>query len=285
MPRPNNIHTSQRKQWIWIMLMVNIVFVLLILTLGIIALRVGNSLPEGTDILFIVGKNPSVEFGNGEYGGGGEKWQAGKNVNIFSASYQNDSGEVTVLSQDGTNVIAPGVTTTYKFTMQNNGNMAVVYETDLDFILKIGEERKTDFEFPLKVRLLNDRGEYLIGSEDTWVQVQDASLVHYPGSLGAMSYETFTLELYWEFDGGNDELDTLYGNLSDANGINLTLRINTYAEEHVDPTAKGGNQIEVEGTVEYGGTVRWLWLILLMINAAILVFYVAFLLNKRAQKW
>ena len=160
MPRPNNIHTSQRKQWIWIMLMVNIVFVLLILTLGIIALRVGNSLPEGTDILFIVGKNPSVEFGNGEYGGGGEKWQAGKNVNIFSASYQNDSGEVTVLSQDGTNVIAPGVTTTYKFTMQNNGNMAVVYETDLDFILKIGEERKTDFEFPLKVRLLNDRGEY-----------------------------------------------------------------------------------------------------------------------------
>ena len=58
--------TQTRKQWVWIMLMVNIVFVLLLMTLGIIALRVGNSLPEGTDILFIVGKNPSVEMGDEE---------------------------------------------------------------------------------------------------------------------------------------------------------------------------------------------------------------------------
>ena len=50
-----------RKQWVWIMLMVNIVFVLLLMTLGILALRIGNSLPRGTDILFIVGKNPQVD--------------------------------------------------------------------------------------------------------------------------------------------------------------------------------------------------------------------------------
>ena len=48
---------STRKQWVYIMLMVNIVFILLLMTLGIIALRVGNTLPEGVDVLFIVGKN------------------------------------------------------------------------------------------------------------------------------------------------------------------------------------------------------------------------------------
>ena len=269
-----------RKQWVWIMLMVNIVFVLLLMTLGILALRIGNSLPEGTDILFIVGKNPQVEF---EDSGG--KWQAGRDTDIFRAEYENGEGKTTVVSQDGTKVIAPGVTTTYKFTMQNTGNMAVSYQTDLRFILKIGDKVQEDYFFPLKVRLLNDRGEYVIGDEDRWVNVQDAVLWSYPGLLGANSYETFELQLTWEFEGGCDELDTYYGDLSAEKGVYLTLKIKTYAEEAPDPTAQGGNRIEVEGTPEYGGTIRWLWLTLLMINASILVFYVAWLLNKRANKW
>lgn len=272
--------TQARKQWVWIMLMVNIVFVLLLMTLGIIALRVGNSLPEGTDILFIVGKNPSVEVGDEE-----NKWEAGKQVNIFDAEYKNGAGETTVISQDGTKLIAPGTRTTYKFTMQNNGNMAVVYETDLDFTLKIGGEVVRDYEFPLTVRLVNDRGEYIIGSETEWVQVAKASIASHPGLLGANSYETFELQLNWEFDGGNDALDTLYGDMSAEKGVLLTMQINTYAEEALDPTLQGGTKVEVEGTEEYGGTIRWLWLVMLLINAAIIVFYVAWLMNKRVQKF
>ena len=272
--------TQARKQWVWIMLMVNIVFVLLLMTLGIIALRVGNSLPEGTDILFIVGKNPSVEMGDEE-----SKWEAGKQVNIFDAEYKNGEGATTVISQDGTKLIAPGTQTTYKFTMQNNGNMAVVYETDLDFILKIGGEVVSDYEFPLTVRLVNQNGEYVIGSETEWVQVAKASLARHPGLLGANSYETFELQLYWQFEGGNDELDTLYGDMSAEKGVTLTLRINTYAEEALDPTLQGGTKVEVEGTEEYGGTIRWLWLVMLLINASIIVFYVSWLMNKRIQKF
>ena len=276
--RSNN--SSPRRQWVWIMLMVNIVFILLIMTLGIIALRVGNSLPEGTDILFIVGKNPSVSFED-ESG----VWEAGKNVDIFKSSYGENGGAPTVVSQDGTKLIAPGVKTTYQFTMQNNGNMAVVYEADIDFVLSIGGVSQKEYNFPLKVRLYDDKGLYLIGSEAEYVQVQKAAIAQHPGLLGANSYQTFTLELYWEFEGGNDELDTLYGDLSAQKGVNLTLKINTYAEEHIDPTAQGGNKIEVEGTEEYGGTIRWLWLILLMINSAIIVFYIAWIMNKREQKW
>ena len=277
---PNESPKGTRKQWVWIMLMVNIVFVLLLMTLGIIALRVGNSLPEGTDILFIVGKNPEVNVGDS-----GGKWLANRNTDIFKAEYINGEGKSTVVSQDGTKVIAPGVTTSYKFTMQNTGNMAVNYQTDLRFVLKIGNEIQEDYVFPLKVKLLNDRGEHVIGDEDRWVNVKDAVLYSYPGLLGANSYENFEFVLCWEFEGGNDELDTLYGNLAVEKGVTLTLKINTYAEEAPDPTAQGGNRIEVKGTPEYGGTIRWFWLTLLMINTAIIVFYVAWLMNKRAQKW
>lgn len=274
---------STRKQWVYIMLMVNIVFILLLMTLGIIALRVGNTLPEGVDVLFIVGKNPSVDFEDSNEGGG--KWKSGKNVDMFKAQYENGEGTPTVVSQDGTKLIAPGTKTTYRFTMNNDGNMAVDYFTDLDFVLKIGNETVTDYQFPLQVRLLNDRGEYLIGDENTYEQVAEASLDQYRSILGAKSFETFELQLIWLFEGGNDELDTMYGDLSAEKGVTLTLTINTIAEESLDPTAQGGTKMEVEGTEEYGGTIRWLWLVMLMVNTAIIVFYVAWLMNKRVQKW
>lgn len=274
-------NSGNRRQWVWIMLMVNIVFVLLLMTLGIIALRVGNYLPENTDILFIVGKNPEVNVGDEEQ----KKWETGKDVHIFKSAYANGTDSPTVVSQDGTKLIAPGVQTTYQFTMHNSGNMAVIYQTDLDFTLKIGGEKQKDYDFPLLVRLKTQSGDYLIGDEDEWVNVSKATLSQHVSLLGAFSYETFTLELLWRFEGGNDELDTMYGDLSAERGVTLTMGINTYAEEHVEPEAKGGIPIEVDGTQEYGGTIRWLWMIMLFINAAILIFYIAWLMNKRLQKW
>ncbi|MBO5215432.1 MAG: hypothetical protein J6B79_04520 [Clostridia bacterium] len=277
--QPQVNRKEERRSWVWIMLMVNIVFILLLMTLGIIALQVGNKLPENTDILFIVGKSPSVEVGDSK------KWEAGQEVDIFKASYVNGQGQTTVLSQDGTALIAPGTKTEYKFSMYNNGNMAVVYETDIDFTLTVGDESLKQYTFPLKVRLYTENGAYMIGSKTDYVHVENATLSAHVSQLGANSYETFVLELMWEFDGGNDELDTLYGDKAVESGVSLTMGINTYAEEHVDPTAQGGTKIEVEGNEEYGGTIRWLWLILLFINAGILIFYVSWLLNKRLRKW
>lgn len=271
---------QKRKSWIYIMLMVNIVFILLLLTLGIVAIRVGNVLPEGTDILYIVGKNPSVETGDKD-----NIWEMNENINIFKTSYENGEGKTTIISQDGTKVIAPGVETIYSFTMYNTGNMAVVYNVDIDFELRIGKEKQTDYYFPLLVKLTTKTGEYLIGNEDEWINVDDATLNNHISELGAESYETFNLQLKWQFDGGNDELDTMYGDTSVEKGVSLTLKINTYAEEHIDPTAQGGIRIDPNKSIEYGGTIRWLWMILLFINIAVLIFYISWLMNKRLEKW
>ncbi|MBQ9151032.1 MAG: hypothetical protein IJX72_02185 [Clostridia bacterium] len=270
-----------RKQWLWIMLMVNMIFVLLLVTLGIIALRVGNYLPYNTDVIFIVGKNPEVVVGDEET----PQWEAGQNVQIFRTSYENGQGVVTVLSEDGTDLVAPGTEMSYEFTMCNNGNMAVIYETDLDFTLKIGTEVQETYDFPMEVRLVNEQGEYLIGSETEWVNVKDAILARHVNVLGASSYETFHMDLRWRYESGNDLLDTYWGDLSAKEDVTLTLGINTYAEEHFDSEAKGGTELNVEGTQEYGGTIRWMWLILLMTNAGILIFYVSWLMNKRRQDW
>ena len=282
---------EQRSVYVRIMLMVNIVFILLLVTLGVIALRVNNVLPEDQDIFFVVGKNPSFELSDGE----GKKWNNETNVNIFKSDYTNGEGKTTIISQNGDKVIAPGSTSSYKFAMYNNGNMAVMYETDVDFSLIIKGAENKDIVFPLKVRLYTDSGKYLVGSETEWANINDIKVDAYLSQLGASSYESFTLEVKWDYESGNDELDTLLGNMSaehgnnnsEDKGIAVNLSINTYAEEHVDPTAKGGTPIDAEtgGEVEYGGTVRWLWFILLFTNVGMLLFYIAWLLNKRANKW
>lgn len=272
---------EERRDWIWIMLLVNIVFILILMTVGIVALRVGNYLPEGTDILFLVGKSPSVDVGESQ----DKVWESGKNVSIFKTSYENGKGAVTVASQNGDSLIAPGVETIYKFTMYNSGNMAIVYETDLDFNLRIGDKDQKNYTFPLLVRLCTQDGEYLIGNGTEWVNVENAVLSQHIRTLGANSYETFELHLMWQFEGGDDELDTLYGNDSASYGVNLTMGIDTYAEQHPDATATGGTLIDPDAKTEVGGEFRIIWFIILMVNIAILIFYVSWLLNKRLRKW
>ena len=272
---------EERRDWIWIMLLVNIVFILILMTVGIVALRVGNYLPEGTDILFLVGKSPSVDVGESQ----DKVWESGKNVSIFKTSYENGKGAVTVASQNGDSLIAPGVETIYKFTMYNSGNMAIVYETDLNFNLRIGDKDQKNYTFPLLVRLCKQDGEYLIGNETEWVNVENAVLSQHISTLGANSYETFELHLMWQFEGGDDELDTLYGNDSASYGVNLTMGIDTYAEQHPDATATGGTLIDPDAKTEVGGEFRIIWFIILMVNIAILIFYVSWLLNKRLRKW
>ena len=45
--------SDEKRAWIWIMLLVNIVLLLLLLLLGIIALKVGNYLPERINICLL----------------------------------------------------------------------------------------------------------------------------------------------------------------------------------------------------------------------------------------
>ena len=268
--------SDEKRAWIWIMLLVNIILFLLFMLLGIVALKVGNYLPEDTDIIYIVGKDPSVDEE--------DVWESGKEVTIFKAYYVNGKGETTVVSQDGTKLIAPGTQSTYKFTMYNNGNMAVVYEIDLDFELKIGDKIQNEFVFPLKARLSTENGYYLIGDETEWVNVADATLSKHVSVLGARSYETFVLELLWEFDGGNDALDTMYGDTSSEKGVTLTLGINTYAEEHIDPAATGGTRVDISEKSEHIGELHVLWIILLLLIAIILVCYILWFIGHQIEK-
>ena len=147
------------------------------MTLGIIALRVGNYLPE-TDIVFIAGKNTDVSVGDSN----GSSWKTDEDVSIFQNGYLNESGDLTVNSDDGESLVAPGTEMTYRFSMYNNSNVAVYYEVDLDLIIKLGGKTQgleMEQRMPLKVKLLADAGRnsspyfsLMNAAQDSWAPVE-----------------------------------------------------------------------------------------------------------------
>lgn len=282
----------QRRQWIWIMLMVDIVFMLLLMTLGIIALQVSGGPSDNTDIIFIAGKNYDFDITDDN----GKTWDSNTDVQIFQASYVNDQGVATVKSSNGNAVFAPGSTATYSFAMYNDGNSAVLYQTNIRFALFVNNSSATESQFeslPMLVSLYttDETGNrtYFIGNQTSGVPLNQALVDNSQlATLGATSYQKFTMELHWPYESGNDALDTLLGDLAvtaEANGgARINMQISTHAEAHPNSTAQGGIKQDLDntgGNLEQGGTIRWLWLVLLMINAAVLIFYVAWLLNKR----
>lgn len=273
--------SDEKHTWIWIMLLSNIALFLILMLIGFIALKVGNYLPDDSDVIVVVGKSETeVTDEDG-------KWESGKNINIFKASYSNGAGETTVVSQDGTKIIAPGTLTTYKFSMYNNADFAVSYESDIEFTLRIGNAAQNEYVFPLKVRLATEDGFYLIGSEEEWESLSSATVSKHASLLGKRSYEKFILELLWDFNGDSDELDTLYGDMSSELGISLTLGINTYAESHYDPDATGGVRVDIDdGTAENknDGILTLLLIIFLVLTSTIIIFYISWLMTMRLRK-
>ena len=51
---------------LWTAVVAVFTVLLLLLTIGIVALRIGNTLPENKDIILIVGKDPGSHFEDGE---------------------------------------------------------------------------------------------------------------------------------------------------------------------------------------------------------------------------
>lgn len=255
---------------IWTTCVVIAMILLLFLTIGVAAIRITDTLPEGVDIFFIVGKEPSFGVKDDEV-----TWTDETEVSIFSSSYTNGENVTTVLSKEGDNVIAPGTVSVYEFCMYNDGNMAMSYDLDFSFDLAINGVNVNAQAFPLAFRLKRTDGAYVVGGEDKWVELEAGTLGEYSGTLGASSYEQFTLELMWAFE-GNDELDTALGNEATKNPIDLTFKIGSYAENHSNPKAQGGTLVSETGEkLEYGGTIRWEWFILVIVLLVGLAFYLA----------
>lgn len=271
----NNVNTNKYQNLIWIMLLVHIIFILMLLVVGMSSYKVGNTLPTDSDV-FIVGTSSSNNEDEIQ------KWETKTKVDIFKTSYVDGENNMFVVSSTDEKVFAPGTTTNYKFTMLNQSDTAIIYDTSINFVLKINNEVTSLDNLPFMVRLSCDNGEYIIGDENKLENICIVKGVKHPGILGSNSFSNYNLEISWPYEGNNDLIDTWLGDKSNENGVTLTLEINANAEESDISSLVGGTKLEVDDNNSKQDSS---WIILLIINIIILIFFYIIWLSNHKRKF
>lgn len=165
-------------------------------------------------------------------------WKTNTQVDIFKSSYENGEGEITVIG-NGSKLLAPGTEYNYDFYVQNNGTTALDY--DLTCSAFLSNEK---YNIPVSVKFSDSDGVYLCGTETSWAPVLELNKVGFNRKLGANRYTKFTLEWQWPFESGNDEYDTLLGDLAVDEDLVLTISFNTVARTDTNPNIDEGEEIK-----------------------------------------
>lgn len=181
-------------------------------------------------------------------------------LDLFSVSYENETGEVTVSSADGTKLVAPGTAVDYTIHLRNAEKTAVNYK----LIPDIAET--SEYALPILVRMYDQSG-YIIGGEEEWVPVGNVDTRPLFATLKTNESAEYIFQWKWEFESGNDDYDTQLGMDSEAKDIGVSVAFDLHTEANTSVEQNGGWMKS-----ERGGVYQMsIWLLLLMILLAVIL--------------
>lgn len=208
---------------------------------------------------------PEVEL----IGGKGEVYH--KEIQVFYAEYGKD-GEITVQSDFGDKVVAPGTENSYDLYVRNVGKVPISYILEAESRITV-DVNGQQTEIPMEASFYTPHGSYLLGGEESLENLGKLDGVKDGSSLSPQHQAKYTLCWSWPFD-GDDEFDTLLGNLA-AEGEALTVKVAFYVKADYDPDAAGG--VPMTGDSSAIG----LWVALFVISTFTLI--ILLFLRKREQ--
>ena len=208
---------------------------------------------------------PEVEL----IGGKGEVYH--KEIQVFYAEYGKD-GEITVKSDFGDKVVAPGTENSYNLYVRNVGKVPISYILEAESRITV-DVNGQQTEIPIEASFYTPRSSYLLGGEESLENLGKLDGVKDSSGLSPEHQAKYTLCWSWPFD-GDDEFDTLLGNLA-AEGEELTVKVAFNVTAAYDPNAGGGSPI-TGGSSNIG-----LWVALFVISTFTLI--ILLFLRKREQ--
>lgn len=275
-----------KSRWLLPLLLL-LLIVLLLLTSWVLVMRIGEFAAVETNSIFLVPAEPGFSVEDQD-----QVWGTETRIDLFDTEYYGIGRDITVRSENGDRLIAPGTESEYTFNLKNTGNVAMDYSVSLDVALHMDGGEVSLAEFPLGVRLRHYSGEYLLGDGETWVSVAQLEDYLEEDTLAVNNYAWYTIEWKWLFEEDiiddhdrlqlnvGDELDTLLGNISAESPVSLSVSISTVAVPSgnmnaaggVDQYAGGDENGQAYANGEVGGRIRlWPFIILLLLLCTVAV--------------
>lgn len=157
-----------------------------------------------------------------------EAWLTITELELFCVSYENGEGKVTVQSANGDNIVAPGTSHSFTFSLQNTAEFGLDYDIEIEayFAIEGGNEK-----VPVQLRLFDHSGNYLIGSPEEFEDLSDVNVASGEGSVSAGYIVPYTIEWCWPFE-GDDIYDTALGSyFIETNAqVSFVMEVRTIAE-------------------------------------------------------
>ena len=191
-----------------------------------------------------------------------QAWGSTTLVDIFDEFYQNKEEDNSVENggSDSMNLIAPGTEDSYTFWVKNSG------EVSLDYKVWFEQIQTEGYDIPIEVRVKSGDA-YVVGTEDTWVDIQVLDSFEESSKLKVKNYAQYTLEWRWPFE-VDDDYDTYLGNEAVVKNIEQTIIIHTYGET-TEGSAWGGLGI---GGVQTGDSTMIIgWGALAVVMAVVII--------------
>lgn len=188
-----------------------------------------------------------------------------KTFDVFSMSYDNEKGEVTVFSRNDDNVIAPGTETDYYIRFRNDDDMALDIEVTPEVIVP------DDVFIPIKFMMTDPNGNFIIGNNYEWYYGEDVESNTDYHTFVSGDLAQYILRWKWDFEGTDgkqtDELDTYLGNLEE--GPFVTVKVHVKAEVNTSIKDNGGiKESGIGNIILYG-----VFIILLIVGIIMLFLY------------
>ncbi|MBQ4137506.1 MAG: hypothetical protein IJD67_05285 [Clostridia bacterium] len=168
-------------------------------------------------------------------------------LELFSAKYENESGEISVSGTDGQAVVAPGTSVEYTIRLRNKDKVA------LDYKLIPTAKYTSEHSVPVMFRMLDDDGKYIIGDAKTWATVDQIANVSDSKTLVKGESTEYVFQWKWDFESGNDEYDTFLGSIAKDENVGLSVNIQLIAEANTDIGTNGGVMKSGLGDIIFAG--------------------------------
>lgn len=196
---------------------------LLILLLIILILFLLSTIVLGSRLYELAKRDQyTVDLGLGEPEG---------TIELFRIEYSNAEGEITVQGANGENVVAPGTTVDYDIRLRNNDEVVI------DFLMTPTVDFLTGDEVPVEFKVVDDYGNYILGSETQWVSSQHMNELAHKGSIHPGEVFTYHVSWQWVFEVSDkqDDYDTYLGNQDSevAPGVAVSILTESAANPHL----------------------------------------------------